>query len=167
MNTMRSFALFFLFCAGAFGAAAQADPAIREAAGDPLPDAPSSFQHACQLCQPWQGPTETPLTWRKTFDKKFIVLYSSMFVANFVDIAETVHVEAKCGLLEAGDPVPYKASFADLARRDIPYDVGFTLAGALLRKYRVRYAWLVGPPIVIGKHIKGTVDGYQQCPSFF
>ena len=164
---MRWFALLFLITAGAVAANAQGEPAFRESVGSQLPDAPSASKHLCQLCQPWEGPTETPLTWRKTFDKKFIALYSAMFVANFIDIAETVHGENKCGLLEAGDPVPYKASFGDLARRDIPYDVGYTLAGALLRKYRVRYAWLVSPPIVIGKHIKGTVDGYQQCRSFF
>jgi hypothetical protein len=164
---MRSLALLFLFVAVAIPAKAQGEAAFRESVDNQLPDAPSASKYMCHLCQPWEGPTETPLTWRKTFDKKFIVLYSAMFVANFIDIAETVHVENKCGLLEAGDPVPYKASFGDLARRDIPYDIGFTMAGALLRKYRVRYAWLVGPPIVIGKHIKGTVDGYQQCPSFF
>lgn len=164
---MRSFVLLLLFTAVAVPAQAQGESAFRGAVESALPDAPSASKHYCHLCQPWDGPTETPLTWRKTFDKKFIVLYSAMFVANFIDIAETVHVESKCGLLEAGDPVPYKASFGDLARRDIPYDIGFTMAGALLRKYRVRYAWLVGPPIVIGKHIKGTVDGYQQCPSFF
>lgn len=164
---MRSFALLLLFTAGAVPAQAQGASAFRESVESQLPDAPSASKHLCHLCQPWDGPAETPLTWRKTFDKKFIVLYSAMFVANFIDIAETVHVEDKCGLLEASDTVPYKASFGDLARRDIPHDIGFTMAGALLRKYRVRYAWLVGPPIVIGKHIKGTVDGYQQCPSFF
>ena len=60
---------------------------------------------------------------------------------------------AKCGLLEAGDPVPYNASLGDLVRRDIFYDVGHTLAGALLREYRARYAWVVGSPIAVGKHI--------------
>lgn len=119
-----------------------------------LPDAPSSSAPVT---------VSSSYTWRQTFDKKFVFIHAAAFAVNLADIAETVHAERTCGLLEQGDSGPYKASFGDLAKRDLPMDAAFTVFDALMKKAKVRFAWFVPAFVIIGKHTDGLVNGIRQC----
>ena len=101
--------MLFLFGAvECLAQSANADLAVRKTAGassggegnigsQQLPDSPSASKlrtaNFCRTCggEPWQRPTE-PIDLAPTFDKRFILLYASMFAADFVAITETVHV---------------------------------------------------------------------------